>query len=494
MSAPSSQSPGRAPAAVAPSASELALENDLLDRSTSGPFLFLFTASLAWLMLGSLLWLLASLKLHHPDFLADCSFLTYGKVRPAASFVFVYGFGIQAGLAMATWLMVRLSRQELLYPGLCHLAAFLWNTAVLVGLGFIFAGQGSGHEGLEMPLEMLPALFVVFGVMAVWGLITFHYRVDKTIYPAMWYVLAACFWFPWMLTTAFVFLQHYPVRGVLQSGVAWWFLHNLQNLWFTPITLGILYYFIPKLSQRPLYSLYLALFGFWCYAFFAGWGGGTAGAPLPAWINSLSIVGQVFVFLSAVAAVINLYLTFRGSTAEPRPAVTMQFFIFSLWAYFLFEASRMILSWRTIGAWTNFTFVVEGVNQFGFYAGFVGAIFGAAYYIVPRVTRTEWIKTSWLRTHFLLAVAGIVLFLGASVAAGIIQGIGMNKPSLQPLELAGAFKPVLYLRTLAILILTVGNLLLFLNLLKILRANCSWCNSRRETLMATAQPAAGGAR
>src|SRR5439155_16958419 len=170
------------------------------------PLLVLFGGAAFWLVLSSVLGVLASLKFHNPNLLADYAWLTYGRVRPAATCAFLYGFAIPAGLGVGLWILARLGRTTLVQPILITLGITLWNLGVLLGLAGILAGDSTGYEMLEMPRYAALFLFLVYIIIAVFGLMTFHERQHRALFISQWFIVAAIFWFPWIFSTAALLL------------------------------------------------------------------------------------------------------------------------------------------------------------------------------------------------------------------------------------------------------------------------------------------------
>ena len=248
-------------AAVTAGAVERRLASAEIDVSCRGPLLLLFVSGLSWLVLGLLLALISSIKLHAPAFLADVPWLTFGRLRPAAMNAILYGFASQTAIGVSLWMMCRLGRTRLLFHTPLFLATALWNSGVLLGLLGILSGGSTGFEWLEMPRYVSPILFLAYALIGSCALVTFYVRAERSIYVSQWYLVAALFWFPWIYSAANMLLVFFPVRGVVQSIVNAWFTNNFLGLWLAPIGLGSIYYFIPKLSGRPLYSAQLAAFG-----------------------------------------------------------------------------------------------------------------------------------------------------------------------------------------------------------------------------------------
>ncbi|MCX6997031.1 MAG: cbb3-type cytochrome c oxidase subunit I, partial [Kiritimatiellaeota bacterium] len=282
-----------------------------VDASCRWPVMLLFGCSLAWLLIGTVFALLASWKMHSPDFFGGISWLTFGRVRPAHLNAMVYGFASQAGIAVTLWLMCRLCGTPLICGWLAGLAGVFWNLAVAVGIIGILAGHSTGMEWLEFPAYTTPILFAAFALIALWGIITFRYRREPHLYISQFYLLGALFWFPWLYSMTQVLLVMEPVRGVVQAAVNWWFAHNVLGLWLTPIGLAGVYYFIPKVIGRPVHSYYLSLLGFWSLALFYNWNGmhHLVGGPLPAWLVTVSIVASVMMLIPVVTVGLNHHLT-----------------------------------------------------------------------------------------------------------------------------------------------------------------------------------------
>src|SRR5258708_17545040 len=169
--------------------------------------------------------------------------------------------------------MAGLPRSTLRYSGLLFVAACFWNVGVTIGIGGILAGDMTSVEWLEIPSYATPLLFVAYALIGAWGLMTFRFRKTDHVYVSQWYILGAFFWFPWLYSVAQVMIIFAPARGTVQSLVNWWFAHNILGLWFTPIGLASVYYFIPKVLGRPIHSYYLSVLGFWSLAIFYNWAG-----------------------------------------------------------------------------------------------------------------------------------------------------------------------------------------------------------------------------
>lgn len=463
-----------------------------IDRSCRLPLMFLIACSLVWLVAGGFLSLISSIKLHAPGFLSQSSWLTYGRVYPAAMNALWYGFAFQAAMAVSLWLMCRLGRAELMGGKGILLGAFFWNVAVKLGVLGILAGASTGHSMLEMPGYVSPLLFVSYCLMGVWALVTFHFRQERQLYVSQWYLVGALFCFPWIFTAAQLLLVFHPVRGTLQAVVSGWYGHALITLWAVPIGLAVLFYFIPKLFGRQLHSRHLAAFGFWTLAAFGGWGGMHAGAPVPRWISSVSIAGGMMMILPLIAVALNWHLTARGAKG-PENNQVFRFVQFGAIAFFAASLLDIGGSFRVIGEVTDLTVFTTGVKALYLYGFFGMTIAGAIYYLAPKITGCDWPSDQLAKLHYLGSVVGILVLVLGLVAGGILQGVRINNPEIPFVEAIRSTIPFLGLSTLGGLLLLAANLAFLVNVIRLLALCCCTNCFASNRSPAGSGPAAAGA-
>lgn len=450
--------------------------------------MFLFSSALIWLVIGIVLGLISSIKLHGPGFLSQLSWLTYGRVYPASQNAVVYGFSAQALLGIALWLIARLGRVSLQGPGMIVVGGVFWNFAIAMGLVGILTGNSTGYEWLEMPRSASSLLFFSYALIGVWALITFHMRRERQLYVSQWYLLAALLWFPWIYSTAQLLLVVSPVRGVMQAIVNGWFVHNLFEVWFSFLGLAGVFYFIPKIIGQPLHSRYLALFAFWMLAFFGSWGGVYADAPVPKWVSSLSIATRVMMLIPMLAIGLNIQSTLSAHCAILKTNMVLRFVWVGAISYLLATLLGIVGALRSVSEVTLFTLYTNAITNLQLY-GFLGMVVaGGIYYIVPRLTECDWPSTGLIRFHFSTATLGVALLVLPQLIGGVLQGIKLNDPQVPFLSVVKSTIPFLGMSTLGELLLLVGNLALLVNLLKILPACCTCCLGRVSN--STPQPKA----
>jgi cytochrome c oxidase cbb3-type subunit 1 len=435
------------------------VERALIDVSTRLPVLFFYASAIVWLLLGTLLAGLTSFKLHTPDLLANISFLTWGRVRPAHLNVMVYGWASMAGIGTAIWLMARLCRTTLRHPLLLISGAAFWNLGVLLGVGGILAGDSTGYEWLEFPPYAAIVLFVAYSLVVSWAVLMFRFRVGDHIYITQWYLLGAFLWFPWVYGATQIMLFVVPLQGVMQEAVTWWFANNLLFLWFGAIGLGTAYYMIPKVIGRPVYSYHLAAIGFWTYAFFASWTGmqRLVDGPFPAWMITASIAATILTIIPVATVGLNHHMTMRGYFGLLRYSPTLRFTVFGAVAYTVFSLFGVLLSLRSTSRYLHFTQASIAYSHLGLYAFFTMVIFGSMYYIVPRLVGREWRYATLIKVHFWSSVYGVGLMTLMLFAAGLAEGSALDNPSMTFMESLNYVPMYLRGRSLSGVLLTISH-------------------------------------
>jgi cytochrome c oxidase cbb3-type subunit 1 len=447
-----------------------------IDASCRVPVLFLIGKAVGWLVLSSVFSLMASLKFHSPNLLADCAWLTYGRVQPAQASMLIYGFAMPAGVGVALWLICRLGRAPLLQAGFITVCAVVWNLGVAIGVLGILAGDSTGFEWLEMPRYASPILFLAYALIGVWALITFQQRRERRLYVSQWFLLAALFWFPWVYSTANLLLVFAPVRGTLQAGVNWWYANNLNTIWLGFVGLAAIFYFIPKLTNRPLHSYSQAVFAFWLLALFGGWGGIPAGAPLPAWMPSLSTVLGALILVPMLAVAINCHLTLAGHYSKLKTSLPLPFILFGLVAFILAGVLGVAGSLHIVSEVTRFTWFTTAQKQLGLYGFFAMTMFGAIYYIVPRLFQSEWPSARLVNLHFWCAALGTIFYVVPLSVGGIVEGLALNHGNAQFMEVLKSTLMFLRVSTLGDLLILIGNGSLLVNItLLFYRCYRAWC-------------------
>ncbi|HON31631.1 MAG TPA: cbb3-type cytochrome c oxidase subunit I, partial [Ottowia sp.] len=327
------------------------------DRSSAFPVFMFIGFACMWLLFGGIAGLTASLKLHWPDWLVSEAWMTFGRIRTVHLTAVLYGWITNAELGIIIWLMPRLLRTPLMGSMWIMMGGALVNIAIASGIGAIGVGWTDGLEYLEMPWQI--GIFFAAGMVCIIGpvMYTLVNRKVESLYVTTWYHTAGLLW----ITLLFIVGKMPGVHfGVQQAAMNWWYGHNVLGLWFTPVAVGAIYYFLPKIIARPIRSYNLSILGFWTLAFFYAQVGGhhLVGGPVPGWLITLSIVQSMMMIIPVLAFSINMGLTMKGRMRLARHSPTLRFMMFGGLMYLAsslqgsFEALRSV---QQVAHFTHFT-------------------------------------------------------------------------------------------------------------------------------------------
>lgn len=426
-----------------------------IDDSARTPTVFYFIGAVAWLLIGTIFGVATALKFTLPDWLGTIPALTFGRIRPAHLNTIMYGWASLAGAGMIVWLTSRLCRVPLQWGWLHYVAAILWNIGVLVGTIAILAGYSAGMEWLEFPTFVGALIAIGFLLFALSIIQTFRKRQVEHLYVSLWYILASLLWFPLLYVVANLGIY----QGVVEAAMNWWYGHNALATWFTPIGLAGAYYFIPKVIGRPIYSYYLGLLGFWAFALFYNWNGihHLVGGPLPTWLVTVSIVASVMMVVPVMAVAVNHHLTTVNHFRMLRYSPTLRFVVFGSMSYTAVSFQGSLESIRSVSEVAHFTHYTIGHAHFGVYGFLSMILFGAMYYIVPRLAKWEWPYPKLIKAHFWTTAIGILVYVVTMSLGGWIQGLQMNDTSIPFIEVVNNTKPWLWGRTIGGTLMMIGH-------------------------------------
>lgn len=442
-----------------------------VDASMKQPAMLFLISAVLWLMAGTIFALIAAIKATNPEFMAAQEWMTFGRVRSAHLNAMIYGWGNNVIFAVAPWIMGRLCRARIRHTNLLMIAGVFWNIAITIGIFGILRGDMVAVEWLEMPAYITPLVAVSFALVGVWVIIAFHWRQSNHVYVSQWYLLAAFFWLPWLYTVAQILLVFEPATGVVQSLTNWWFAHNVLGLWLTPVGLAAAYYLIPKVLGRPIHSYYLSVIGFWALALFYNWAGvhHLIGGPVPAWVISAGTVASVMMVIPVVVVAVNHHLTVVGLHKPGWQSPTIRFIVFGAINYTAVSLIGSAMALRSVNEVTHFTHFTVGHAHHGVYAFFTMVMFGAVYYMMPRLLFREWPNAFLIKVHWWMCALGILLMVVALQLGGWIQGLQMNAltedgvPKYAFLEVVENTKPWLWARSISGLMLLIGHVAFGIN-------------------------------
>jgi cytochrome c oxidase cbb3-type subunit I/II len=386
-------------------------------------------ATLFWGVIGMVVGLLAALQFVFPALSFDLAYTTFGRIRPihtnAVIFAFV-GNGIFTGVYYS---LQRLCKARMFNDRLSYIHFWGWQLIIaLAALTFIFGITTSKeYAELEWPIDILVALiWVIFG----WNMFgTILKRRVRHIYVAIWFYIAT------FVTVAVLhivnsiaipvsLLKSYPVyAGVQDALVQWWYGHNAVAFFLTTPYLGLMYYFLPKAANRPVYSYRLSVIHFWALIFLYIWAGPhhLLYGALPDWAQTLGVVFSIMLIAPSWGGMVNGLLTLRGAWDKVREEPVLKFFVVAVTAYGMSTLEGPLMSIKAINAFTHFTdWTIAHVH--------VGALgwngfltFGMLYWLMPRLFNTKIYSLKLANTHFWLGTLGIIFYAVPLYWGAIVQ-------------------------------------------------------------------------
>ncbi len=404
-------------------ARETVVYNDSISRWFVG-------ASVVWGIVGMLVGLVVALQMAWWQ--ANLSpYLTFGRLRPlhtnAVIFAFV-GNMVFAGIYYSTQ---RLVKARLPSDLLAKAHFWLWQAiivaaAVTLPLGFT---QGKEYAELEWPIDLaITVTWVIFAVNFFW---TLARRREQHLYVALWFYIAT------IVTVAVLHivnslaipispLKSYSIYGGAKDAlVQWWYGHNAVAFFLTTPVLGIMYYYLPKAANRPVYSYRLSIIHFWALIFIYIWAGPhhLLNTALPDWAQTLGMVFSVMLWAPSWGGMLNGLLTLRGAWDRVRADPVLKFFAAGVTFYGMATFEGPLLSIKSVSGLAHYTDWIIGHVHSGTlgWNGFMAA--GMFYWMVPRLFGTELWSKRMADAHFWLGTFGILLYLGSMWTSGITQGL-----------------------------------------------------------------------
>ncbi len=432
------------------------------DASTAPVVFFFFCCAIVWLLVASAAGLTASIKLHEPDWLVQQAWLTFGRIRTIHLNAVAYGWAPMAGLGVALFIIPRLLKTPLIGARYAFFGGVLWNAALIAGLGSIGAGISDGLEWLEIPWQ-IGTLFALGGALIALPLVfTLVNRRVEHLYVSVWYMACALFWIPVLFIVAKMPGVH---SGIEQATMNWWFGHNVLGLFYTPLALASVYYFLPKIIGRPIQSYNLSLLGFWGLAFFYGQVGGhhLIGGPVPQWMITLSIVQSMMMIIPVAAFTVNQYQTLQGHLGALRDSPTLRFIGVGGLMYTASSFQGSIEALRSVNVVTHFTHYTVAHAHLGLYGFVTFVFFGAMYFTTPRITAREWPYPSMISAHFWLVSTGFAIYFVSLTIGGWLQGQAMLEAARPFMDSVVVTLPYLKGRSIGGALMVLGHLVFALH-------------------------------
>ena len=442
-------------------------------------------ASVIWGAVGMLVGVLIAAQMSFWQLNFNTSWLTWSRIRPLHTNAVIFalvGNSMFAGIYYSTQ---RLTRTRLASDFLSALHFWGWQliivaAAITLPLGFT---RGKEYAELIWPINLaVTFIWVVFAVNFFW---TLARRREPSLYVALWFYIAT------ILTVAMLYIVNhlsiptswthsYPVFGGVQDAlVQWWYGHNAVAFFLTTPILGLMYYFLPKAAERPVYSYRLSIIHFWSLVFVYIWAGPhhLLNTALPGWLQNLGMTFSLMLWAPSWGGMLNGLLTLRGAWERLRTDPVIKFFAAGVTFYGMATFEGPLLAIKSVNALAHYTdWIIAHVHAGTLgWNGFMAA--GMTYWLIPRLWSKPLYSKGLANLHFWIGLTGILLYVAAMWTSGIMQGLMLSATSEQGtvltypnfLDTVNAIRPLLLMRTIGGGLYLVGWLLLAYNLFRTIR-------------------------
>jgi len=382
--------------------------------------------SAVWMMVATLIGLVAAIELVAPDLTANIAWLLFSRLRPIHVNLVLFGFVTPGLLASAFYFVPRLLRTGLYSEKLGILTVVLWNIALVALMISLAAGFTQGREYAEMIWPIDVAIVFVFGLVFFNFAMTVKHRKEKILYVSVWYVLAAIILTACTYSMGNVVWQ--PDSGAL-SGIPdaillWFYGHNVFGLLLTPLSAATAYYIIPQVCRTPLYSHTLSILGFWALIVIYTHIGThhLLQVPVPTWLKVVAIVDSIAMVIPVMAFLINIWYTARGKLGLIHEDIGGKFVFTGTIMYFIVSIRGSMMSLPDVQRVTHFSHWVVGHAHVGV-LGFAGMIaLGGLYFTIPRITGKPLFSRFLADFQFWMILIGLAGFTIVLTISGLIQG------------------------------------------------------------------------
>jgi len=388
-------------------------------------------ATIIWGIIGMTVGLLVAMQLFKPSMNLGNQYTTFGRIRPLHTNAVIFAFVGNAIFMGVYYSLQRLLKARMFSDVLSKIHFWGWQLIIVSAVITLPLGLTTSHEyaELEWPIDIaITLIWVVFGINMFGTIIK---RRERHLYVAIWFYIATFVTIAVLhIVNSFqlpisAFKSYYVYAGVQDALVQWWYGHNAVAFFLTTPYLGMMYYFLPKMANRPVYSYKLSILHFWSLIFIYIWAGPhhLLYTSLPGWAQSLGVAFSIMLIAPSWGGMINGLLTLRGAWDKVREDVTLKFMVVALTAYGMATFEGPLLSLKQINGVAHFTdWIVAHVH--------VGALgwngfltFGVLYWVIPRIYKTELYSKKMASFHFWIGTLGILFYAIPMYWAGFTQGL-----------------------------------------------------------------------
>jgi cytochrome c oxidase cbb3-type subunit I/II len=388
-------------------------------------------ATLVWGLVGMLVGIVIALELANPVFNFGLPWISFGRLRPLHTNAVIFAFAGNAIFTGVYYSTQRLLKARMWSDGLSRLHFWGWQAIIVAAALTLPLGitQSKEYAELEWPIDIAIALIWVVFSVNVFG--TIVRRRERHLYVAIWFyiatlvAIAVLHIFNNLVVVAGPFKSYSIYAGVQDAFMQWWYGHNAVAFFLTTPFLGMMYYFLPKAADRPIFSYRLSILHFWTLVFIYIWAGPhhLHYTALPAWASTLGMLFSVMLWMPSWGGMVNGLLTLRGAWHKVTEDPVLKFFVVAVTFYGMSTFEGPLLSIKSVNALSHYTdWTIAHVHAGAL--GWVGfMVFGMVYWLLPRLFQAELWSKRLAELHFWIATVGILLYIVAIYAAGLTQGL-----------------------------------------------------------------------
>jgi len=440
--------------------------------------------TIVWGVVGMLVGVIIAAQLAWPD-LNFAPYFTFGRLRPLHTNAVIFAFGGSALFATSYYIVQRTCHVRLISDKLAAFTFWGWQIVIVLAAITLPLGITASKEyaELEWPIDILITIVWVTYAIVFFG--TIMKRRVSHIYVANWFLGA------FILTIAMLHLVNsaaLPVSltksysayaGVQDAMIQWWYGHNAVGFFLTAGFLGMMYYFIPKQAERPVYSYRLSIVHFWALIFTYIWAGPhhLHYTALPDWTQSLGMVMSLILLAPSWGGMINGIMTLSGAWDKLRTDPVLRFLIVSVSFYGMSTFEGPMMAIKTVNALSHYTDWTIGHVHSGALGWVAMVSIGSLYYLIPRLFGREIYSKSLIEIHFWVATIGVVLYIASMWVSGIMQGLmwrAVNSDGTLTysfVETVQAMHPFYIIRTVGGLLFLIGMLIMAYNVWKTVKGS-----------------------
>ncbi len=442
-------------------------------------------ASLLYGVIGMLVGLLLALMFIFPNITDNIPWLSFGRLRPLHTNAVIFAFVGNAIFGGVYYSLQRLLKTRMYSNVLSSINFWGWQLVIISAVLTLPLGYTSSKEyaELEWPIDILIAIvWVVFGINMI---MTILRRRERHLYVAIWFYLAT------FVTVAVLhifnslelpvsaFKSYSVYAGVQDALVQWWYGHNAVAFFLTTPFLGLMYYYLPKIANRPVYSYRLSIVHFWSLIFLYIWAGPhhLLYSALPEWAQNLGVVFSIMLIAPSWGGMINGLLTLRGAWDKVRTEPILKFFVVAITGYGMATFEGPMLSLKNVNAIAHYTDWIVAHVHVGALAWNGFMTFAIIYWLLPKMTKTQLYSKGLANFHFWIGTLGIILYTIPLYVAGFNQHLmwkDFNPDGTLKygnfLETVTAIMPMYYMRAIGGALYVTGVLIMVYNIYKTVKA------------------------